>query len=75
MISDAYNRQTEVVIKALIDKDQYSRAKAAEIWLKSKTRAVIQDEKALDHISGARCYDELKMEMSSDPYWLKGQFD
>lgn len=67
--------QTEVVVKALIKYRGLTRSIAIETWMKSKTKQLIQNEYQMTHISGARCYDELIMELDNDPYWMKGQFD
>lgn len=74
-MNEYFNMQTEVVIKALMKYEDIDRSKALEIWMKSKTKTLIQNEYKMTHISGARCYDELLMELSGDSYWMKGQFD
>ncbi|MBD5508820.1 MAG: hypothetical protein HDR05_12455 [Lachnospiraceae bacterium] len=70
-----FNIQAEVVVNGLMKFRGLSRDKALELWTKSKTRQLIQEEYKMEHISGARCYDELLMEIENDPYWMKGQFD
>ena len=55
--------------------NKYSRIKAFETWMTSKTREFIQEKYKFEHLSDARCYDELLMELNNDPYWMKGQFD
>ncbi len=70
-----FDNQTEVVITELMNNKKCSRKEASNIWFYSETRKIIQDKYSLEHISGARCYDELIMELEHNPYWLKGQFD
>lgn len=70
-----FEAQTEVVVKGLMKYRGMDRYKAVETWMKSQTRNLIQNKYNLTHISGARCYDELIMELDSNPYWMKGQFD
>ena len=70
----SYETQTNVVVTQL-QKKGYTREEALKIWLTSKTKAIIQDEKKMTFVSGARCYDELLMEMNNDSYWMKGSFE
>lgn len=70
-----FEHQTEVVVRGLMNELIISRDMALKLWIKSETRKAIQDEYNMEHISGARCYDELMMEMQGDPYWMMGQFD
>ncbi|MBQ8234040.1 MAG: hypothetical protein IJZ36_00470 [Bacilli bacterium] len=67
--------QTEMVVGLIMKEQKVPRSTALQIWMTSKTKAVLQDQYGLFHISGARCYDELMMEINKNPYWLKGQFD
>ncbi len=68
-----FKNQNKVVIGQLI-KDGYTLNEATNLWINSDTRKFIQDTKKLKHISGARCYDELQMELRNDKYWLRGDF-
>lgn len=74
-MSKYFDMQTEVVVKALMKYKKIERSKALSVWMQSKTKNLIQNEYNMEHISGARCYDELIMELNKDPYWMKGQFD
>ncbi len=75
MTNICFINQASIVIRALMDGFGYSRSEAIEIWVKSKTRKEIQEHYKFEHISGARCYDELMMELNHDPYWMHGAFD
>lgn len=75
MINRYFGMQTEIVVKALMKYRKIERSRAISVWMQSKTKKLIQDEYNMEHISGARCYDELIMELDGDPYWMKGQFD
>lgn len=70
------NMQSEFVIKFIMEDNKCSRAEAAKIWYNSKTKHELHDG-AIDYtfVSPARCYDELLMELSNDPHWMKGQFE
>ena len=74
-MSDKFSNQTEVVVNALMRNKGVKRSEALEIWLNSTTKRILMDERNMTYLSGARCYDELEMEITGNPYWLKGQFN
>lgn len=67
--------QTNIVVVGLMQCNDMTREDALKLWLKSKTKHIIQDEAHLDWVSGARCYDELQLELKNDPSWMNGSFD
>lgn len=73
-MSACFDLQDKVVVDALLKYNNKKRREAIEMWMSSKTRNLIQCKYKMEHISGARCYDELMMELNNDPYWMKGQF-
>jgi hypothetical protein len=73
--NEKLENQTKSVVTILMRLEGIDRTTAIKLWMESKTKRVIQDENNLSHLSGARCYDELKMELTKDPFWMKGQID
>jgi hypothetical protein len=70
-----FKHQAEVVVNGLMKLDGFDRTTAIQTWMNSETKRLIQDKYKFEHISGARCYDELKMELEKDPFWMHGSFD
>lgn len=66
--------QSEVVIKQLMLDKKLSRTQAMDIWFKSKTKKVLEDNK-LFYVSGMRCYWELTLELSGNENWMKESFE
>lgn len=68
--------QTKYVIDYLMKDKGLSLSESAKIWYNSKTKWLLQDtEEDYSFVAPTRCYDELLMELSNDPHWMKGQFD
>lgn len=68
--------QSKMVISFLIKDHKLNLAEATKLWYNSRTKAkLIDGTNDYTHVSPARCYDELIMELNNDPHWMKGQFD
>ena len=71
-----YDMQTKFVIQYLVKDKKMNIGDAHKLWANSKTKKFIQDNKSdYSCVAPTRCYDELMMELSQDPHWLKGQFE
>lgn len=67
--------QTSVVIEHLVKDNNLSIADATRLWYNSKTKKIMHDSgKDYSFVSPMRCYDELMMEMTGHPRWMRGQF-
>ena len=73
--SELFENQTKIVIEALMREKRMGRADAMKLWYTSKTKEIVQGSGTdLSFVSGARCYDELIMEIERYPHWMKGSF-
>ena len=71
-----HEMQTKFVIDYLMKDKGLSLGDAAKIWYNSKTKQLLHDTD-IDYsfVAPTRCYDELLMELSNNPHWMKGQFE
>lgn len=74
--ADLQEMQTKYVIEYIMKEKGLPFSDAARIWYNSKTKQLLQDtEEDYSFVAPTRCYDELLMELTNDPHWMKGQFD
>lgn len=68
--------QTKFVIGYIMKDKGLTFGDAAKLWYNSKTKQELHDtEVDYSFVSPTRCYDELLMELSNNPHWMKGQFE
>lgn len=71
--SEFYEKKNAEIVKIISNDLNILEKDAMNLWYNSKTRFYIIKWQLFERISSFVCLDEIKMELSNDPDWLRGQ--